>query len=409
MKFKLLSFLLLAVCLLAGGCGSSASFNSQLNKMVSPYRFSILDWEVKSLSQEVDESLAGKNTAKPDQSPVVVDYFDIMDQINGTQQAIEAITSGVMAGDVTPYKNQLVTLQQQRDALETQAEFILEAQLKATLAELGIYNPLDSEFDFKTTFPPIRLRLEEPPKLLVISPLDRIERLATITLKSDMSLDDIEKLEDEVSGLNVSALVVDLGGIATYPSFVANRYGLQFALSTAVEEWFHQYLFFRPLGFLYGLDELGIRQSDDIITMNETLAGMVSDEVAAHIYQEYYAQYYPATPPASDNTAPPSFDFNSFMHDTRLTVDSLLAQGQIDQAEAYMESQRQVLASHGYIIRKLNQAFFAFNGSYADVPGFENPISDNLTALRAASASLSDFVNKASSLTNPEELANAVQ
>ena len=87
----------------------------------------------------------------------------------------------------------------------------------------------------------------------------------------------------------------------------------------------------------------------------------------------------------------------------------MLAQGEITQAEDYMEQQRLILASHGYLIRKLNQAYFAFYGSYADQPGFENPIADNFTALRAKSVSLAAFVKKASDFTNPDELAQAVK
>jgi hypothetical protein len=189
---------------------------------------------------------------------------------------------------------------------------------------------------------------------------------------------------------------------------VANRYGLQFSLSTAVEEWLHQYFFFRPLGFRYVLEQLGFNEPDYIVTMNETLAGMVSNEAGALIYDKYYAGFYlPAPSSTGGDSAPPAFNFNSFMRNTRLTVDSLLAQGQITQAEAYMEQQRLILASHGYLIRKLNQAFFAFYGSYADQPGFENPIADNLKALRAKSETLAAFVEQASGFTNPDELARA--
>jgi hypothetical protein len=330
-----------------------------------------------------------------------------MDKINAEQQAIEAITSGVTSGDVNTHLNALRILQQQRDSLATQAEFVLESQVRATLNSLGIYNPLDGILGLKSTFPPVKLRLQEPPKLLVVSPRGQIERLATVTLNNNMSLNDINKLEDAVSALGVSALVVDLGGIATYPSFVANCYGLQFALSTAVEEWCHQYLFFRPLGFRYGLEEMGFNEPDYIVTMNESLAGMVSDEVASVIYNKYYASYYP---PASSSVGDTSgFKFDTFMHDTRLQVDSMLAQGQVTQAEAYMEQRRLILAAHGYLIRKLNQAFFAFYGSYADQPGFENPIADNLTTLRDKSATLAAFLEQASGFTNPDELAQAVQ
>jgi hypothetical protein len=399
---------LLLPAILLGGCRASANFDSQLSAVVSPYRFSITSWEVKSLSRVVDEAFSHKDTATPDQSQTVVDYFAVMDGINAKQQAIEAIASGLMSGDVTTHLNALLSLEQQRDSLATQAEFVLEKQIRATLNSLDIYNPLESILNLKSTFPPVKLRLQEPPKLLVVSPRGNIARLATITVNNNMSLNDIIQLEDAVSGLDVSALVVDLGGIATYPSFVANRYGLQFALSTAVEEWFHQYLFFRPLGFRYGLEDLGFDEPDYIVTMNETLAGMVSDEVADIIYNTYYASYYPPASSSGGDTAPPAFNFSTFMHDTRLTVDNMLEQGQVTQAETYMEQQRLTLASHGYLIRKLNQAFFAFYGSYADQPGFENPITDNLSALRDKSATLAAFVEKASSFTNPDELASAV-
>ena len=409
MKIKTFLAIFLTLTLLMGACHSPDSFGEKLGAVVSPYQFSIVRWEVKSLSQEVGEFFSENDSASPGDSQAVVDYFAVMDKINAEQQTIEAITSGVTGGDAAAEFNKLAPLEQQRDILATKAENVLESQIRATLNSLGIYNPADSFLGLKSTFPPVKLRLQEPPKLLVVSPRDQIARLATITLDNNLGLQQITALESSVSNLNVSALVVDLGGIATYPSFVANRYGLQFALSTAVEEWFHQYNFFRPLGFRYGLEELGINEPDYIVTMNETLAGMVSDEVASVIYDKYYAGFYPPQPASGSAGSTSGFNFNTFMHDTRIQVDAMLAQGQVTQAEDYMEQQRLILASHGYLIRKLNQAFFAFYGSYADQPGFEDPISDNLTTLRAQSSTLAAFVEKASSFTNPDELAQAVK
>ena len=57
------------------------------------------------------------------------------------------------------------------------------------------------------------------------------------------------------------------------------------------------------------------------------------------------------------------------MHKTRVNVDEMLADGKIDQAEDYMEARRQFFWENGYHIRKLNQAYFAFHGAYADTPG----------------------------------------
>ena len=57
------------------------------------------------------------------------------------------------------------------------------------------------------------------------------------------------------------------------------------------------------------------------------------------------------------------------MHETRVNVDEMLADGQVAEAENYMEARRQFFWENGYHIRKLNQAYFAFHGAYADQPG----------------------------------------
>ncbi len=64
---------------------------------------------------------------------------------------------------------------------------------------------------------------------------------------------------------------------------------------------------------------------------------------------------------------------------------SSLPQGKIDEAETYMEQRRQLFWQNGYLIRKLNQAYFAFHGAYADVPGGaagEDPVGPAVRALR---------------------------
>jgi hypothetical protein len=100
------------------------------------------------------------------------------------------------------------------------------------------------------------------------------------------------------------------------------------------------------------------------------------------------------------------------MHETRVTTDKLLAEGKIDEAEAYMEQRRQVFWKNGYLIRKLNQAYFAFHGAYADVPGGaagEDPVGPAVRALRAQSKSLADFVNTIAWMTSFQQLQQAIK
>jgi hypothetical protein len=99
------------------------------------------------------------------------------------------------------------------------------------------------------------------------------------------------------------------------------------------------------------------------------------------------------------------------MHETRVTADALLAQGKIDEAEDYMESRRLVFLKNGYLLRKINQAYFAFYGAYADTPGGaagEDPVGPAVRALRAKSKSLADFVDTISWMTDFQQLKDAV-
>jgi hypothetical protein len=91
------------------------------------------------------------------------------------------------------------------------------------------------------------------------------------------------------------------------------------------------------------------------------------------------------------------------MQRVRHRVDTLLAQGKIEEAEAYMETERLKLVEKGYNLRRLNQAYFAFHGSYALSPGSVDPIGPQMRQLRAASASLKDFLDRVGWLNSYED------
>jgi hypothetical protein len=207
--------------------------------------------------------------------------------------------------------------------------------------------------------------------------------------------------------MGYSALVVEVGGMATYPYYVTDRADLSYVIDTITEEWLHQYLAFKPLGFLYILDLAGFKRNFDIVTMNETLAGIISEEIGAIIYEKYYSvDEIEDTPLPSD---PSAFDFGKEMREIRRTVDEYLARGEIEQAEVYMEQKRLFLAENGYHIRKLNQAYFAFHGAYADSPTSINPIGVEMRQLREQCGSLKDFLNTVAEMTTRQELAESIR
>ena len=74
-----------------------------------------------------------------------------------------------------------------------------------------------------------------------------------------------------------------------------------------------------------------------------------------------------------------------------------------------MEQRRQYLVENGYNIRKLNQAYFAFHGTYADAPTSISPIGIELRTLRSQSESLKEFLDTVVVMTSRQDLKETVQ
>ena len=256
------------------------------------------------------------------------------------------------------------------------------------------------------------------PNALIVSPRDHIEQIANISIDPTLTIDEQAALEDHVDkDLNTSSLVVGIGGVGVYPTMVMRTTNLNWILSTVAHEWTHNYLTLRPLGFLYS-------ETPELRTMNETTASITGDEIGALVIKRFYPELMSASTPnlewvsASFGNflpvllAPPPFDFRAEMNITRITTDAMLAEGKIEEAESYMEQRRLVFMQNGYLLRKINQAYFAFHGAYASSPGGaagQDPVGPAVRTLREQSASLADFVNKIAWMTSFEQLQKAVK
>lgn len=171
---------------------------------------------------------------------------------------------------------------------------------------------------------------------------------------------------------------------------------LEWIAEVIAHEWAHNYLFFRPLGFLY---ETNLDLSPELRTINETAASLFGKAVSRMVLMQYYPDLVPAgsTASADSESSPPAFDFRAEMHVTRLEVDSLLALRKVQEAEAYMEARRQMFWDQGYRIRRLNQAYFAFYGAYADEPGGAagvDPVGEAVRAFWERSPSPAEFLKQ---------------
>jgi hypothetical protein len=303
------------------------------------------------------------------------------------------------AGDNPAILDGLAAARRERDRLENVVEAVLEERVSRVAKEVG----LESSFPFfpraRWLFPPVDFEFAPPPNVLAISPRDRIYLESTRLLRSDLTLEEIEDVEARWEAKGMSALVAGVGGVGTYPSAVPLDADYSHLLETVAHEWLHQYLFFRPLGSRYFRDPT-------LATINETVADMAGRELGALVAERYPLSATLPAGQAGAGEAPPSheIDFDQVMRELRLEVDRLLAEGKVAEAESLMEEKRRFLVDHGYYIRRINQAYFAFHGLYADTSASSSPIGPKLEELRRRSSSLSDFIHTAARITSEADL-----
>ncbi len=285
-------------------------------------------------------------------------------------------------------------------------ERAIQREVAGELVRAGIAKP-------GIPVPPVWFRLAQPPLVLTFSPREVIQPIASYFLRETTPLSEIEAFEAHaLEHQNRSALVEPTGGVATYPSTVAIRFlALQPLFDVVAHEWLHNYLTLRPLGVRY-------LKSTSHRTLNETAATIVGEEIARRLMLRHYRDLFVPSPNDADpeaasperdaESATETFDFRAAMHETRLQVDELLAAGLVEEAEAYMERRRLHINAEGYSLRKLNQAFFAFHGTYATGPESSSDIGPKMEELRALSADLGDFVGTVQMFRHEEDLNQAL-
>lgn len=380
--------------------------------------FDYVEWMAKAAIVKMRAATVNlpQTLDREEQKQIVMEYFQttqfilekeyLLSQLyaDPTIQDKEAATATVRAD--------LTKLYLRQEQIAPLAEAILQEQVTQVLVEQGLTaagQPLPNVWYHSTPLP----------MALIVSPRDRIEQTANISVNTDLTVDEQVNLEDDVSkGLNVSSLVVQIGGVGVYPTMVARTTNVNWLLSTIAHEWIHNYLTLRPLGLLYS-------ETPELRTMNETTASIAGDEIGAIVIEKFYPELKPAASfpnlslvslsfdrPDPETLVRPPFDFRAQMHETRINADALLAAGKIEEAEAYMEARRQIFLQNGYLLRKINQAYFAFHGAYADVPGGaagEDPVGPAVRALRAQSASLKDFINTMAWMWSFEQLQETIK
>lgn len=392
--------------------------------IVSDYQFDYLGWELGALGAKASQVLWGVHPflTEADRSDVVRAYFADLQLARQLDAQINALYSDPNIPDPD---TAALDLRIERDQLraslaerQSTAEAILEGQVATILVEEGFGAA-------GQLLPPIAMRFTRVPNLVVVSPRDKIEMQVSINVDA-LPVEQQIALEQAIEQrLDVSALVVPLGGIALYPAMILETDNLPYAIETFSHEWLHHYLFLFPLGLTYDF-------TGEARIINETTADLFGKVMWPKVVRRYYPEYIsqiPADPVPAPPTAlqrvqryvfdwlrylhlrPVTFDFGAEMNETRVTVDALLTSGQIEQAEAYMEQRRRFFADNGYRIRRLNQAYFAFYGGYQGgaVPGIggEDPIGPAVQQIYRSSDSILDFVLTLREVTTRAALVEA--
>ena len=404
----------MVIFILFQALGEGGQLNNDFQQQVRAYtreiEFDYIEWtwdaaELKLVQFTLN---AADYLEIEDQKQNVVDYLRLVYAI----QIAEAHLNDIYAdpnvlnpeASTALVRRQLESLYAQRELLGPLAESVLQDMVMATLKEMG-FNPGGQPI------PPVLYHSTPLPWALIVSPRDQIIQEANIHLETKLNVEQHILLEEEVEeGLDVSSLVVPIGGVGVYPTMVAQTTNLPWLAEVVGHEWIHNYLNLRPLGLLYS-------HTPELRTMNETAANIAGKEISKALIARFFPEFLPPppAPPTEESEEeieapapePPAFDFRAEMHETRITVDSLLEEGKIEEAESYMEERRLLFWENGFRIRKLNQAYFAFHGAYADQPvgaAGEDPVGAAVRQLRAESDSLLAFLHTMSWLTSFEQL-----
>lgn len=377
----------------------------QLERIVGQRYFDFAVWEAKALVAKAEAALASGQTYLDDQTQkqLVLDYVALIGEIRGLESQVNAVYADPQVVDpvtsAAGIQRQIDEKRAEAGRLQPVAEQILQEQIAAVLVDEG-FTVLG------TVLPPVSAQLTPLPYILIVSPREEIRQIHNIPLEQGLTIPAQERIETAILGkVDRSALVVPIGGLGIWPAMIRESGDISYLANTIAHEWAHHWLTFHPLGISYSA-------SSELRTINETVASIFGDEIGAMVIERFYPEFAPPPeeeeqgPADPEPDGPPPFDFRKEMAETRIRVDELLAQGEVQQAEEYMEERRQFFWDNGYRIRKLNQAYFAFYGAYADVPGEQgdDPIGPALLSIRAESGTLGEFMNRVAFITSLEKL-----
>ena len=201
--------------------------------------FDYISWTLNALGSKLEQaSLQVSNYLdESTQKLAVLDYLTLVREIQNTERQLNDIYADPDIEDVeaqaAPVRAHLEELFRQRSRRGPLAESILQNQLALIVTDLDF--ALGGQ-----PIPPVLYRSSPLPWALIVSPREVIRQDANISLKTELTVEDNIALEQEIDeALNVSSLVVPVGGIGSYPTMIAQTTNLVWLVEVVAHEWIH--------------------------------------------------------------------------------------------------------------------------------------------------------------------------
>lgn len=413
--FEIIFVVLIGLVLLSGSSLQAANPYEAMRRYTREVEFDFSQWTLDALFQKaVGASLKAEKFFTPTrQSQIVEDYITQVRLVGRLESDLQNAVSAPRLTDrdklIPAFRAKLNNEQNTLDHLSLLAESILQTQTEHTLARMGF--GLGGQ-----VLPPLLYKVTPLPMNLIVSPREKILTVFDLSLQPGLDVLTRDAIETDIfEKFHYSALVEPVGGLGAYPTMVMRTSELNWLSETIAHEWIHNYLTFHPLGIRYDA-------SPQMRTINETIASLAGKEISLQVLKAFYPSRVPLPhfvfpPQITVSRAPLSpsepFDFRAQMRLTRVRVDELLAQNRVEDAETYMENRRSDFWANGYRLRKINQAYFAFYGSYNDTPGGgasgDDPVGPAVQALRARFTALHDFIRAVQDLRSFAALQEKLQ
>ncbi len=358
---------------------------------LASYEYHLWRWEADTFLDTVFARIGiGPDPSHADGEAAVRSYFKLTSELRSAENAS------------SPDLSLIDTLTNERANYTNDVERLLERYITEAVTGAGLDRSLPLFSGVAITWPPVDFKLTNPPQLLVRSRRDRIVRSGDTLLRSGLSLKQIEEIEAKAESSTSVSIVVPIGGLAAYPAIVEGDSSYDSLVETSSHEWVHHYLAFFPLGQQF-------YNSAEGETLNETTANIAGREIANLIRNAHAI----SLPKGADGTIPaagaPTVDFTAEMRKLRQQVDALLAAGKVNDAEQAMEEERQYLDAHGITIRKINQAYFAFYGTYGDTAQSSSPIGPKVEKVWSLTKDVGLFLKIMRDVTDEHDLDVAIQ